>query len=122
MKNPITIIKIGDQHYKPTSADLDNWRKVFEGELSEAEMSKKYPHMVSQPIEKKEFDIGMNANYNRVLIVSIGDEFTPTADNIEYWRDMFVMAVKDKDFKIFTSSKIEIRELKIGNSSKILVE
>ena len=122
IKNPITIIKVGDKSYKPTQEDLKKWRLIFTGEMSEEDLFEMYPHMKSQPVETSTLDIDADPDYHRVLLVKIGDEFVPTRADLEAWRQIFEEAANDKDFKIFTGTNIEIEEVKFDKAGKVLVE
>jgi hypothetical protein len=123
VNDPVTIIKVGDQNYRPTADDLEHWRQIFTGETSREEMFKKFPHMKDAPIEVIENAFDSDPDYHSVTIVKVGSEnFQPTAADLEAWRNIFEEAAYDKDFKIFTHSNVEVEQIKFGKSGKIIVE
>lgn len=44
-----------------------------------------------------------------ITLIKVGDEdYAPTAEDLEKWRDIFDEAKGDPDFKIFTHHKVEV--------------
>lgn len=59
---------------------------------------------------------------NELTLVKVGDSnYTPTPQDLEYWKEIFEEAQHDKDFKIFTHSAVSVTQLEIDPNSKISV-
>lgn len=115
VKNPLTIIKVGDENYKPSSQDLERWRDIFAENISLED----HPNMKRMPITTEVLE--MEPDYHRVLLVRVGDESCkPSQQDLEAYREMFEIAADDKDFKIFTHSAIQIESIRFGSGGIII--
>lgn len=69
MVNPLTLVKIGNEEFKPTPTDLDAWRDVFECHDEETEVLtdqgfKKFNEVIS-------YSEAMDGTYNRSYISNV---------------------------------------------------
>jgi len=116
VNNPLTIVKVGNDTYKPSSEDLERWRAIFAGQISLDDCP---PHMKQNPPSTEVFEA--DPDYHRLLLVRVGDEqYSPSKEDLEMFRDIFQNAADDKDFKIFTHSSINIEEIRFGSGGVIV--
>lgn len=60
---------------------------------------------------------------NCLMVVKIGDEnYHPTPKDLEEWRDVFLQAKNDEDFKIFTSYNVNIDVINFDKSGNVVVK
>jgi hypothetical protein len=109
MGNKLTIIKVLGKNGKVTQEDLEKWRYLFAtGEMNAEEAAATGEVTVEVLPEKKEDE-------HYITLVRIGDEdFSPSFEDLEKWREVFEEAQKDPDFKIFTHPAVEIEVIPIG--------
>ena len=116
VKNPLTIVKVGNDTYKPTPEDLERWRAVFAGDISLDDCPE---HMKQNPVSVEVFEA--DPDYHRVLLVRVGDStYKPTTADLEHYREVFKAAQNDKDFKIFTHQAVHVEEIKFGSGGVII--
>jgi len=109
MKKKLTIIKVLTNDSKPTEADLEKWRQIFKDNRMTDE----------EALATGEVDIEyLSADFedeNYITLVKIGDEdYSPSMEDLEAWRDVFEEAKGDSDFKIFTHPGVTIELIALG--------
>lgn len=111
-ENQITLIKITQPNYLPSPEDLEYLKTCYEtGKMSDAVLK-----FGSVSIEKQ----FINSDY--VTLVKVGgDDYKPSARDLDVWRQIFEEAKNDKDFKIFTHYAVNIEQIKLGKDTKIIV-
>jgi ribosome-associated protein YbcJ (S4-like RNA binding protein) len=110
MSNKITIIKVLGADGKVTVQDLEKWRKLF----SEGMTAKDAVETGEVAIEVIEDNRGEEDHY--ITLVKVGGEnYSPTMEDLDNWRQVFEAAKNDPDFKIFTHPSIQIDVINIGN-------
>jgi hypothetical protein len=120
-KRKLTIVKIGNCNYKPSPLDLERWSSVFEGKFSRKEMLETYPHLKDFPLSVEITEV--DESDRDILLVRVGDDnYKPTPEELEHWKEIFEEAAQDPDFKIFTHSSIDVKRYKLEKDSLILVE
>jgi hypothetical protein len=118
VKNPLTIVKVGNDTYKPTPEDLERWRDIFAGKISLDDCP---PHMKQDHISVEVLEA--EPDYHSVLLVRVGnDEYKPTEADLEAYRKVFEEAANDKDFKIFTHQAVHVERIKFGSGGVIIDE
>lgn len=69
--------------------------------------------------EDKEIEYNDDADY--ITLVKVGDKNSPpTLDELEEWRKIFEDASNDENFKIFTNTSVEIKQIKVNG--KLIVK
>lgn len=59
---------------------------------------------------------------NELTIVKVGGNgYSPTADDLERWKEIFEEAQNDPDFKIFTHDAINVTQLEVGPNNEFRV-
>jgi hypothetical protein len=55
------------------------------------------------------------SNDHYLTLVRVGsDEYHPTTEDLEQWRDIFSKAAVDPDFKIFTHKDVHVETIELG--------
>lgn len=119
MKRKLTIVKISDKNYKPSKEDIEKWQSIFK----EAINDKNYECHIKQGVKDNEIsleEINIPDDEKIITLVKVGDEnYSPSKEDLETWRNVFEEAQKDPDFKIFTHPAINIEIFKIGDIIKV---
>lgn len=108
MTDKITIVKILGPDGKITTKDLEKWRKLFAEGIT-----------VDDAVATGEVDVEVlpekdDKNHYMTLVKIGGDEFKPSMEDLEHWRQVFEEAKGDPDFKVFTHPSVEIDVIHIG--------
>lgn len=109
MKNKLTLIKVCNKDYKPSASDLEHWRDIFDKAGTDPNfMIIKNQAIESGKISVETFD-SPEENEHTVTFVKVGsDQYRPTENDLDAWREVFEAASADPDFKIFTYPNVEI--------------
>lgn len=109
MSGKITIIKILGSGDKITIQDIERWREVFRSEKMTVEEAVATGEVEIQVLPE------LDESNNYITVVKVGgDEYSPTIEDLENWREVFEEAKNDPDFKIFTHPAIEVDVINIG--------
>ena len=105
----LTIVKILPKDGTISQEDLDRWHEIFRNNLMTVEDAVK-----TGEVEVQNLPVAKN-NDRYLTIVRVGsDEYSPTIEDLENWRDIFSQASKDPDFKIFTHKDVHVEVIEIG--------
>jgi hypothetical protein len=106
----ITIIKVlGKDDAGPTVDDIKRWREIFAlNQMTPQQAEETGEVQVETLSEKQEGQCYMT------LVKIGGEDFRPTFDDLESWKQVFEEAKNDPDFKIFTHPAVDIRVINIG--------
>ena len=118
-KTPLTIIKLCGSNFRPTHNDINRWREIFD----KAETDPNYQIIIHKAIEDKEITVEkFEPTEKSITLIKIGnEEYIPTAQDLEFWRQLFEEAVGDPDFKIITHGPINIENIPFDTiNTKIL--
>lgn len=105
----LTIVKVIAGSGHPTQKDLDRWRQIFsEQSMTEEEAVATGEVFVEHvPLPEDEDHC--------ITLVKIGnEEFVPSQQDLEDWRQVFADAQNDPNFKIFTHPAVDISVINIG--------
>lgn len=99
----LTIIKILPKNGTISQQDLDRWHEIFRSNsMSAAEAA------ATGEVEVTELPVA-KSNDHYITLVKVGsDEYLPTTEDLNAWREVFESASKDPDFKIFTHKDVNI--------------
>ena len=107
MADKITIIKVGSSEYIPSQIDLERWRTL----LNDRNIKVSHINIMSDgDVEAQDLDIAPKVG--SVLVVRVGP--SPTQDELQRWREVFLEAKNDSEFKIFTHSGVTFERIDIG--------
>jgi hypothetical protein len=102
----LTVIKIlsKDDNFRVSLDDVERWRKLFADNKAQ---------QIKDAVEEGRIEITeLPQSEDSITLVKIGsDDYTPTHDDLEAWRDVFKEAQNDPDFKIFTCQPVEISRI-----------
>jgi len=105
----LTIIKVLPKDGTISPEDLNRWHEIFRNNLMTPEDAVKTGEVEVQnlPVAK--------SNDHYLTLVRVGsDEYKPTVDELNQWRDIFSQAAKDPDFKIFTHKDVHVETIELG--------
>lgn len=110
MNKKFTLVKIMPPYGScPTTQDLERWREIFRQNLMTPEQAE-----ATGEVEITTFPEKQDAECY-VTIVRVGSEnFRPTLQDLEAWKEIFEKAQDDPDFKIFTHEDVEISTISVG--------
>jgi acetyl-CoA acetyltransferase len=108
----ITIVKVLPKHgVAPVSEeDLDRWRQKF----AENEKAALAEGAISGEISVEPLPEKVEGEHYLTVVKVGGDDYTPTCEDLEKWRDVFEDAKGDPDFKIFTHHNVEVEVIHVG--------
>lgn len=105
----LTIIKVLPKNGTISQADLDRWHEVFRTNSMTLKEAAKTGEV------KVEFVPAPEKGKHYITFVRVGsDEYYPTPEDLENWRDIFEEAAKDPDFKIFTHQFVDVKTIELG--------
>lgn len=113
--NKLTLIKVGGTNgYRPSPQDLEYWRSCFKDGIMDPDEVERHG------ITVEHLDLKEDQDY--VTLVRVGSEdYKPTKEDLEAWRQVFEEAQKDPDFKIFTHAEVHVEQVKLGKSTKVII-
>lgn len=118
MKKKITLVRVGvgkEDTFIPSPMDLEYWRACFE-HTKNIDPQK----MQEQGVNIQTFEL----EENFVLCVKLGGvngvPLNPSKEDLEDWKQIFEEAQGDPDFKIFTCSNVELKQIPIGKTTMII--
>ena len=112
MSKKLTIIKVMGVYGRVTPDDIDKWRDIFANHKMTEEEALATGEVEITHIPRPEE--GEDEHY--ITLVRVGNKsYSPTADDLKAWRDVFEDAQKDPDFKIFTHPDVDISVIKLGD-------
>ena len=110
MINPLTLVKIGSEQYKPTHADIEAWRNVFECHDEETEV------LTSDGFRKFDEVMSFDINDNNVQVKASpkpGVEiacFNPNTEELEYHEpERAVLYNYNGDMYHYRNDKVDIK-------------
>lgn len=112
MSNRLTIVKVLPQgeELSPSPEDLERWRTIFAEKRMTLEEAVATGEIECTVLPQKD------ENENYITVVKIGDDnYNPTPEDLESWREVFEDAAKDPDFMIFTHPAVEIKVISVGD-------
>lgn len=105
----LTIIKVLPKNGTISKKDLDRWHEVFRTNAMTPEDAVKTGEV------EVEYVPTAKPGKHYITLVRVGnDEYQPTFEELEQWRDIFEEAAKDPDFKIFTHKDVFVETIDIG--------
>lgn len=105
----LTIIKVLPKDGTISQADLDHWHEVFRNNLTTPELA-----AATGEVEVEYIPVAKEGQ-QFITVVRVGDdEYSPTMEDLEHWRDIFKEAQDDPDFKIFTHNAVNIEVIDLG--------
>ena len=111
MNRKLTIIKVLGPTGHPSAEDIKRWREVFAQNLMTEEEAVATGEVSIENVPTHQDGV----DDQTITFVKVGDEdFSPTVDDLQRWKDVFEEASKDPDFKIFTHPAVEISVIKVG--------
>jgi hypothetical protein len=122
MTHKLTIIKVCNHDFKPTTEDLERWRRIFED--AEANIEEINKGLVAGDIEIVTGDMPDKNDEHYLTLVKLGgdDIYNVTPADLEKWRELLEQAETDPDFKIITHSAVSIEQIKINDMKIVTVE
>ena len=110
MSRKLTIIKVLGKKDGVTAEDLEKWREIFRThQMTEEEAA------ATGEISIEHIPVHNEDNEHFITFVRLGgDNYKPSIQDLESWRDVFKDAEKDPDFKIFTHTDVDISVIAMG--------
>ena len=111
----LTIIKVMSKHeaLSPSPEELEEWRETFREARNDPDFHMKVCHAVDADEIKVEEIEYYDEDY--ITLVKVGsDEYKPSFEDLEAWRNIFEQIKDDPDFKIFTHPAVEIQAIPVG--------
>lgn len=105
----LTIIKVLPKNGSISPEDLDRWHFMFRNNLVNLKLAND-----SGEVEIQEIPMRKGDNHYLTLVRVGSDEYQPTVEELEEWRQIFEDAAKDPDFKIFTHKDVNIEVIELG--------
>lgn len=99
----LTIVKILPKNGTITAEELDKWHFMFRNNLVDLKLANE-----SGEVEVQEIPTPKRGQHFITLVRVGSDEYAPTVEDLEQWRQVFEDAAKDPDFKIFTHKDVSI--------------
>jgi hypothetical protein len=114
MNKKLTIIKVlpNGEQFHPTVADLEHWKNLFlEKKMTIDEA------VATGEVKVETVPLPEESDQDHSLwLVKIGTEnYQPSTEDLDNWREVFKTAQYDSDFKIFTHPAVEVNIIKIGD-------
>jgi hypothetical protein len=106
----LTIIKVLPKDGTISQEDLHRWHEIFRNNLMTPEAAMKTGEVEVQTVPVA------RSNDHFLTLVKVGtDDYKPTNEDLEQWRDVFEKASVDPDFKIFTHHGVSVEVIELGN-------
>jgi hypothetical protein len=105
----LTIIKILPKNGTISQEDLDRWHEIFRNNLMSVEDAVK-----TGEVEVQNLPVARNNDHYLTLVRVGSDEYHPTMEDLENWRNIFDQASKDPDFKIFTHKDVHVEVIELN--------
>lgn len=119
MNSKLTLVKVGNEDYKPTPQDLEKWRDIFEKAKDDPAFMVQIKDDKNVSVE--EIDLTEDPDYVTLVKVHTDTDWLPSKQDLQSWKEIFEEAQKDPDFVIFTHSGVSVERIKIGKDTKIIV-
>jgi len=112
MSENLTIVKIMGRDGIVSQKDLEKWRNIFAEKRMTNEEAVATGEVEIESIPTSD----PNSGENYLTLVKLGNEdYKPTPQDLQIWREIFEDAKGDPDFKIFTHPEVSIEVIKIGD-------
>lgn len=108
LNRKLTIVKVLPKNGTIFPADLDKWHFMFRNNLVDIKLANE-----SGEVEVQEIPPPKKGQHFITLVRVGSDEYTPTIEELEQWRQVFEDAAKDPDFKIFTHKDVSIEVIDV---------
>jgi hypothetical protein len=105
----LTIIKVLPKDGTISPEDLNRWHEIFRNNLMTPEDAVK-----TGEVEVQNLPVAKSNDHYLTLVRVGGDEYHPTTEDLEQWRDIFSKAAADPDFKIFTHKDVHVETIELG--------
>jgi hypothetical protein len=103
----LTIVKVLSKGTPITEHDLERWRQVFAQKMMTPEQAVATGQVSVEEIPP--------SNDGQLVLVKVGgDDYVPTAEDLDTWKKIFEEAMDDSDFKIFTHENVTVEVIDIG--------
>src|SRR5271165_5447393 len=118
MKKKLIIVKVCAVGYNPSKEDVKHWADLFAGksnQIRENENIDKFNLLANNTYIKKEIiEYTQGSEAEKIItLIKIGDEeYSPTVEDLEEWRNVFREAKNDTNFEIFTHYKVQLEQIK----------
>jgi len=105
----LTVIKVLPKNGTISQADLDKWHEIFRNNTMTPVEAMATGEVIVENIPVA------RSGQNFITVVRVGsDEYSPSFEDLENWRNIFKDAEKDPNFQIFTHKDISIETIDVG--------
>lgn len=105
----LTVIKILPKNGTISQDDLDRWHEIFRTNATTPELA-----MATGEVEVQEFHSPQEHEHFLTLVRVGSDEYQPTVEDLNNWREVFEAAAVDPDFKIFTHKDVSVEVIPLN--------
>ena len=105
----LTIIKVLPKDGTISPEDLNRWHEIFRNNLMTAEEAVK-----TGEVEVQNLPVARSNDHYLTLVRVGSNDYHPTPEDLNQWREVFDQAAKDPDFKIFTHKDVHVEVIDLG--------
>jgi len=105
----LTIVKILPKDGTITRDDLEKWHEIFKTKSMTPTEAEATGEVVVEnlPLPKP--------NQHFITLVKVGnDDYKPTAEDLEQWRQVFEAAANDPDYTVFTHHAVNVEVIDLN--------